>query len=149
MELKVMALAHLVMLGLWGGVVATEAVLELYPRRRPELHPYTIRAHYWIDLLVELPVLLGVAVTGMVLLALAWPLTPWHLVKIACGALAVGANITCVALVIRRNRLLVRGEEDSALWRASRRISLTAAAGIPLALTAVVLGFWLATQRMG
>jgi len=130
-------------------VVATEAVLELYPRRRKEMHHSTIRAHYWIDLLVELPVLLGVAVSGMVLLSLTWPPTPWHVVKICCGGAAVAANLVCIALVLRRHKTLTMVGDDSALWSMSRRISLTAAVGIPLALVAVVLGFWLASQRLG
>ena len=149
MVVKAVALTHLILLGLWGGVVATEAVLELYPRRRMEMHPYTIRAHYWIDLLVELPILLGVALSGMVLLGLSWPPTPWHLIKICCGGLAVGANLVCIVLVLRRHKMLAHGDDDKALWSATRRISLTAVMGIPLALAAAILGFWLASQRLG
>ena len=50
---QVLAMIHLVMLSLWGGVVATEAVIELYPFRHREQHAATIRLHYWIDILVE------------------------------------------------------------------------------------------------
>lgn len=41
-----LALVHLMFLSMWGGVVATEAVVEVYPFRRPELHSATIRFHY-------------------------------------------------------------------------------------------------------
>ena len=75
MAFNYVVLAHLVLLGVWAGVVAAEAVLELMPRRRPQLHTYTVRAHYWIDLLVELPVILGVTISGMVLLSMVWPPT--------------------------------------------------------------------------
>ena len=149
MDIKVAALAHLVLLGLWGGVVATEAVLELYPRRHAKYHPYTIRAHYWIDMLVELPVLLGVVLSGLVLLVLTWPPTTWHLVKIGCGGLAVCANLYCVRLVIKRSKMLTWDCEDDALWGVSDRISRLAAVAIPLGLAAAALGFWLAYQRMG
>ena len=53
-----LAMVHLMMLCLWGGVVATEAVIEVFPFRRRELHPAAISFHYWIDLLVELPLVL-------------------------------------------------------------------------------------------
>ncbi len=46
---NVLAMVHLIFLSLWGGVVATEAVIELYPFRRRELHPAAIRFHYWIN----------------------------------------------------------------------------------------------------
>ncbi|MEJ2581815.1 MAG: hypothetical protein P8127_09325 [Acidobacteriota bacterium] len=46
----VVAMVHLVVLALWGGVVATEAVIEILPFRRRELHSATIRFHYWISL---------------------------------------------------------------------------------------------------
>ena len=149
MELKLAALLHLMTLGLWGGVVATEAVLELYPRRRAELHPLTICAHYWIDLLVELPVVLGVCASGALLVYLAWPLSSWHLLKIACAAGAVGANLYCIVLVIRRQRMLTAGQPEQELWRLSRRISMSAAVGMPLAAVAAAMGFWLALQRVG
>ena len=148
MAFKGVALAHLVLLGVWAGVVAAEAVLELYPRRRPELHSHTVRFHYWIDLLVELPVILGVALSGMVLLLHAWPPTLWHVVKVCCGCGAVLTNLVCIALVIKRHRMLRRGEPDTALWSVSRRITLSATAGIPLALVAAAIGLWLASQRM-
>jgi len=63
----ILAMLHLVMLSLWGGVVATEAVIEVYPFRQRELHTATIRFHYWIDLLVELPLVLAVIATGSAL----------------------------------------------------------------------------------
>jgi ABC-type molybdate transport system permease subunit len=66
--IDVLAMAHLIVLSMWGGVVATEAVIEIFPFRRRELHAATIRFHYWIDLLVELPLVLAVIATGIVLL---------------------------------------------------------------------------------
>ncbi len=84
----------------------------------------------------------------MVLLLYVWPLSPWHVAKVCCAGGAVLANITCIALVIKRQRMLDRAAEDSALWQVSRRITLTAVAGVPLALVAAALGFWLASNRI-
>ena len=67
---NLVAMIHLVVLSMWGGIVATEAVVELLPFRRRELHAAAIRYHYWIDLLVELPMVLAVICTGATLLVL-------------------------------------------------------------------------------
>jgi len=93
---NVLAMVHLIMLSMWGGVVATEAVIEIYPFRRRELHAATIRFHYWIDLLVELPLVLAVIATGIALLLLTDPVTPLHLVKVGFGGAAVAINLFCI-----------------------------------------------------
>ncbi len=146
--MQLLGLAHLVLLALWGGVVGAEAVIELYPFRRPELHHPTVRLHYWIDLLVELPLILAVVATGVTLLALVRPLTPWHLVKVAIVAVPVSANLVCIALVVARRRRLEAGASDESLWRLSKRIVASAAVGLPFAAVGAGLGLWLALQRL-
>ena len=37
----VLTMLHLIMLSMWGGVVATEAVMEVFPFRERELHAAT------------------------------------------------------------------------------------------------------------
>ena len=142
------SLVHLVFLCLWGGVVATEAVLELYPYRRQVLHEHSIRYHYWIDLLVELPLLLAVLITGIALSVLARPLSSKHVLLILFALVAVAANVACIALVVRRKVLLERGAADTELWRISRRILTCAGVGMPFAALASAFGFWLAYHRM-
>jgi hypothetical protein len=88
----VLGMAHLVVLALRGGVVATEAVVEIYPFRRRELHPAAIRFHFVIDLLVELPLVLAVVAAGIALACNAHPLRPLHLVKIGYGLGAIAVN---------------------------------------------------------
>ncbi len=134
---------------MWAGTVASEGVIELIHHRRPELHPAAIRLHFWIDLLVELPILAGVVLSGCTLVALTWPLTTAHLIKLLLAAGAVGANLICIILVIRRGRGLSRGEPEETLKQTSRRILFTALVGLPCAVSAVALGFWLASQRVG
>ena len=146
--IAVLSLLHLICLCLWGGVVLTEAVLEIYPFRRRELHAYTVQLHYWIDLLVELPLIAGVTITGVLLAILVWPLSPLHLVKVVCACVAVGANLHCIYHVLSRRRALDGRGEEATLCGATRRIVISAVVGIPFAAAAVVIGFWLALHRL-
>jgi len=145
----VLAMVHLVFLSLWGGVVATEAVIEVLPFRRRELHAATIRFHYWIDLLVELPLVLAVVATGAALFFLTDPVTPLHLVKIGLGGAAVAVNLFCIVVVVKRGRRLERDDDDGSLWRASRVVLACFAAGLLCAAGAAVLGFRFALERLG
>ncbi|HSN55521.1 MAG TPA: hypothetical protein VLT32_12660 [Candidatus Sulfomarinibacteraceae bacterium] len=145
-----LAMAHLVVLALWGGVVATEAVVEVLPFRRPELHPAAIRFHTWIDLLVELPLVLAVVGTGAALALTVEPLTTTHLVKIGFAGAAVAVNLFCIAVVLRRGRRLDRsGGDDAPLWRGSRIVLACFAAGLACAAVAATLGFRLALEHLG
>ncbi|MCU0232922.1 MAG: hypothetical protein MUE90_02655 [Thermoanaerobaculales bacterium] len=144
----VLAMAHLVVLALWGGVVATEAVIELYPFRHREGHAATIRLHYWIDLVVEAPLVLAVAATGIALLLSIDDVTPRHLVKLGFGAAAIAVNLLCIAIVVRRGRRLERSGEDPRLWRASRTVLACFAVGLLCAAVAGSLGFGFALDRL-
>ncbi len=144
----ILPLIHLVVLSLWGGVVATEAVVEIYPFRHREMHAATIRLHYWIDLLVEAPLVAAVVVTGALLLLQQDPVTPLHLVKVAFAGAAVAVNVFCIAVVVRRGRRLDRGGEDGQLWRASRVVLACFAVGLACAGVAATIGFTLAFARL-
>ncbi len=138
---------HLVVLSLWGGVVATEAVLEIAPFRQRELHPATIRLHYWIDLLVELPLVLAVVATGITLVVLADSLTARHVVKLVFAGGAVAVNLFCIGVVLRRARTLRESGSQDRLWRASRIVLACFAVGLAFAAVAATLGFSLALAR--
>ena len=146
---NVLAMLHLIMLSMWGGVVATEAVIEVLPFRRRELHSATIRFHFWIDLLVELPLVLAVVATGAVLFFLTDEVTPLHFVKIGLGGAAVAVNLFCIVVVVKRGRRLQRDTDDGPLWRASRVVLACFAAGLLCAAGAAVLGFRFALERLG
>ena len=148
-SLDLVAMLHLMMLALWGGVVATEAVLEVLPFRQPDLHGATIRFHYWIDLLVELPLVVAVAATGIVLLVLVDPLTPLHWLKVVFAGGAVAVNLYCIAVVVRRGRGLRLGSGDERLWKQSRIVLACFAVGLGSAAGAAVLGFRFALERLG
>ncbi len=126
---------HLILIAAWAGVVLVEAVLELLPLHRPELADATATFHFWVDLLVELPLLLGVLVTGTLLLHGRQVDTRLAL-KIAAGSGAVAINLVCVAWVVAREQAARPMRR-----RLSRWILLTPAIGIPLGLLALFLGF--------
>jgi hypothetical protein len=147
--IDILRMLHLLVLSLWGGVVATEAVIEIYPFRHREMHPATIRLHYWIDLLVETPLVLAVIVTGASLLYLTDPVTPLHLVKIGFAGAAVAVNVFCIVIVVRRGRRLARSAADDHLWNASRIILACFAVGLACAAVAAAAGFNLAFSRLG
>jgi hypothetical protein len=128
--------AHLAALCVWGGLVAAEGVVELAPRTDDERR-LAAELHYRMDLAVELPVLAAVVVTGAVLAARVWPLSPLHWAKIAAGLAAVGANLWCVVHVVVRRR---QANEGPALQRHGRWVRVTASVGVPCAAVALVIG---------
>lgn len=145
----VLAMLHLIMLSLWGGVVATESVIELYPFRKRELHAAAIRFHYWIDLLVELPLVVAVIATGAAIALSMDELSGLHWIKILFGATAVAINLFCIVVVVRRGRQLDRDAAPEPLWRASRIVLACFATGILAAAGAATLGFRFALERLG
>jgi len=146
---NILAMVHLIMLSLWGGVVATEAVIEVLPFRQRDLHAATIRFHYWIDLLVELPLVLAVIATGTALFCLTDPVTPLHFVKIGLGGAAVAVNLFCIVVVVKRGRRLEGDGDEVRLWRASRTVLACFVVGLLCAAGAAILGFRFALERLG
>lgn len=140
-------MVHLILLSLWGGLVLTEAVIELYPYRNRQMHGSSITLHYYIDILVETPLLLGVLITGIVLVFQVH-LVPLHYLLIACGLFALGMNFICVSQVIKRKTLQEQGQSDTILWQYTRYIITTALLGIPAGLAAAYIGFTLGHQRL-
>ncbi|MBI4816617.1 MAG: hypothetical protein HY791_10180 [Deltaproteobacteria bacterium] len=129
--------AHLIVLGLWGGLVTAEAIVELVGRRDVRLAYAVARFHYWIDLVAELPLLGAVVATGLILLAQT-TLDAFLWAKVACGGVAVIANLACVLIVVKRWRVATRtGEVPD---RLSAWVLRLAALGVPAGAAALVLG---------
>ena len=146
--LEVVTMAHLIMLSLWGGVVATEAVVEVYAFKKRELAGAASRFHYWIDLLVELPIVLAVLGTGIAVACLVEHITRLHLVKLGFAGAAVGVNLFCIAVVLRRDRRRQAGAAPAELHSASRMVLACFAVGLLCAAVAALLGFSLASGRV-
>src|SRR6478672_8802223 len=106
MNMEPFHVAHLVLLGMWLGVVITEVLFEFAGSDADSLRA-AARFHYNVDAFGELPILLVVLVTGTVLTVRAWPLSPLLVVKIGASLVAVAANLVCAMWVFQR-----RGIED-------------------------------------
>ncbi len=128
-------LAHLVLVSAWGGVVLGETVLELAGGTGEAAERLIARVHLWIDLLVELPIILGVLATGALMTLRAWPIAPLLALKLGAGGVAVALNLYCIGAVVAR----ARATSDDARRRWTRHVRASAL-GIPFAITAAALG---------
>jgi len=127
--------AHLIVLGMWLGVVITEVLFE-FAASDPDSLRAAARFHYNVDKYGELPILLGVLVTGAILAVRAWPLTPLHFIKIVLSLVALGLAFVCTLWVFRRRRV----EDAGALLGFRRRIWTLAAVATAFATPALYLG---------
>ena len=138
---------HVLALGLWAGLVATEAVVELMGRSNQDLQGAATWMHYRVDMFVELPILVLVLFSGLLLIAATDPLTSLHLAKVSCGLAAICVNLYCVVLVIQRNGALARGDSALACQSRTRRILLCFLLGGAFAAVAGALGICLVALR--
>ena len=127
--------AHLVVLGMWLGVVITEVLFE-FAGSDPDSLRAAARFHYIVDKFGELPILVGVLVTGTILAVRAWPLTPLHVIKIAASLVAVGSALICTLWVFQRRHI----EDVNVLLGFRRRIWTLAAVAAVFATPALYLG---------
>lgn len=130
-----MATAHLFVIAMWAGLVLAEFVMEAVCREGAMARAAAV-IHYWFDLLLELPLIGGVVVTGAILLMRTWPPTPVHVLKIGAAGVAIACNLYCVAVVVRRQRRL-DDPSELARWRTYVFLS---GVGVPFGLAALYLG---------
>jgi hypothetical protein len=131
-----LALVHVVAVFLWFGVVAAEVSIELRGRDDEGMRRAAAE-HYWIDALIEGPILAVVAGSGLLLTARAWPLDAAHWAMVMCGTAAVAANVACIGFVVARQR----GTHDMTVVRLNRkRVFACAIAGSPFGLVAAAIG---------
>lgn len=128
-------LIHLILICLWAGLVTAETIIEFAARDEASMR-VVARLHYLIDVLAEAPLLVGVLITGVLLMIQAWPLSYLHWIKIGAGLIAIGSNLYCEGLVIRRNAQLA----DIARLRQYHRRIIATGAGVPFALVAAYMG---------
>ncbi len=130
-------LLHLVFIAVWRGVIAVEVVFEVLLRGSDGARRIAAQLHFWTDLLVEGPLLLGIVVTGGLLLARAWPPSTLHVIKLVGALTALAANTWCITQVTIRLRHVTNSEK---LVRYQRRVFLSGLA-IPFGLIAAYIGF--------
>lgn len=95
-------LTHLIFIGLWGGCVAVEMVIEFWGRKDTASKHQTAQLHYLIDIYVEVPILIVVLISGIALFNVDNLIFPTYKVKIIAGLIPVLINIYCLVPVIRR-----------------------------------------------
>ena len=127
--------AHLVVLGMWLGVVITEVLFEFAASDADSLRA-AARFHYNVDKYGELPILGAVLVTGAMLAVRAWPLTPLHFIKIGTSLVAMSSSLICVRWVFQRRRI----QDVYMLLEFRRRIWTLAAVAAVFATPALYLG---------
>lgn len=107
---------HLVFIALWGGVLASEALLEFLPVGNAIQGRQVADLHFRIDALLEAPLLVAILATGILLLSQA----TWSMLlalKVAGGLVVIGANVACIAVVVKRHlalRASASGDSDQA-----------------------------------
>jgi hypothetical protein len=142
------SMIHLFSVAAWLGVVMTELVIEVYPYKNRGLYLSTIHFHYWIDLLVELPLVLLLLGSGIVLIFLNASLDLPHILKIVTGLIPVVACFSGICIVIRRANALKAGKKVEDLWGGSRNIVIVVLIASPFFGLSFGLGLWLARSRL-
>jgi len=150
--INIVAVVHLAFVSVFIGLYAAEAVLELYANFHPgdePTHRATITMHYWIDVLIEIPVVLGIIVSGLLMATLVVELTALHWIKIAAVVLFLAIAVICPIEVVKRYALMRRGGSEEGLRAKSKRVIYSAAFSATFFFsTAFALGFWLAYHRV-
>jgi hypothetical protein len=147
--IQTVSVVHLCLVAAFLGLYACEVVVEA-SHSKDELHPVAIRMHYLLDLFVEIPLVLGILVSGVILTLLVEEITAPHIWLIACGTIAVLSCLFCFFKFVRtRKRMLGKDPiDDEALVGIRDRFGIFSFAILnPALLVALVVGFWLAHQR--
>jgi hypothetical protein len=147
--IHVVSTIHLCLVAAFLSMYACEAVVE-GSHARDELHPTAIRIHFLIDVFLEIPLMIGIFATGVVLSFQVAEITTLHAWLIACGTIVVFSCIFCFFRFVRTRRRLLDAEPiDHARLVAIRNQFGIVTLGIltPALIAALVIGFWLAHQR--
>lgn len=137
-------IAHFLVLGAWLGCVLCELVFEAAGARNESLRRAASAFHGAVDRYLEIPLLVGVIVTGMALMP-GVQMRGALIVKIACGLGAVGVNGLCAIAVFKREAAAATGASEHELAALTRWIWASAGVGVPLGLVAL----WIGGQTQG
>ncbi len=131
---------HLCAVAFWFGVVGAEFIIER-SRADSKPHGYAVaRNHYWIDLMLEMPAYVLVAVSGLLLLCQT-EITVLLAVKVVAGMIAVGINAICIVPVWRR-KLASDIDNLPDVVRFSKYIDKITWVGLPAGVVALTLGLY-------
>ena len=140
---------HLCLVAAFLSLYACESVVE-GSNVKDELHPTAIRMHYLIDIFLEIPLMIGIFATGVILSFQVEEITTPHAWLIALGTIVVFSCIFVFFRFVRTRRRLLDNENiDYARLDAIRKQFGIVTLGIltPALIAALGIGFWLAHQR--
>ena len=143
------SVVHLCLVAAFLALYACEVVVE-GSHVKDELHAIAVRIHYLLDIFVEIPLVSGILVSGVVLTLLVEEITTPHVWLIACGTVVVLACLFSFWRFVRtRNRLIEKEPMDhEALVGIRNRFGIFSFLVInPALLVSLIVGFWLAHQR--
>jgi hypothetical protein len=144
--IKIVPLIHFFFIAAFLGLYFVEVVFELYSyfnKSDLELFRSVIRIHYWVDILVEIP-LAG----GIIMAVLMDHLTTLHLIKIGAAFSWIFFGCICIWNVIKRYRLLQAGSSNELLLKKSNIIIFFAVIAMSAFTLAAGIGSWLAYHRV-
>jgi hypothetical protein len=140
---------HLCLVAAFLAMYACETVVE-GSHAKDELHPTAIRMHFLIDVFLEIPLMIGIFATGVILSFQVEEITTPHAWLIACGTIVVFSCIFCFFRFVRTRRRLLDAETiDHVRLVAIRNQFAIVSLGIltPALIAALGIGFWLAHER--
>ena len=130
---------HLIFLGFWGGLVLVEMILEVSLRKDLVQKHQIAQLHYRIDLYAEVPILMGVLLSGLLLLDLEKFVSTIYLAKVLTGLCPVVINMLCLVPVIKRKHASDRHDIEQ-MEHYTRLVFLAFFVGFAFAMVALVLG---------
>ena len=140
---------HLCLVAAFVALYACETIVE-GSHAKDELHPTAIRMHFLIDIFLEIPLMIGIFATGVILAFQVEEITTPHAWLIACGTIVVFSCIFCFFRFVRTRRRLL----DSETVDFARLVAISSRFGVvtlglltPALIVALGIGFWLAHQR--
>lgn len=140
--------AHILFLGLWGGLVAVEIAFEAQVFRGRMDAKSVAALHRITDRFIELPVLVAVLLSGWLL----WKQTGFDhalLPKVVFGLGAVFANVVCYVVVeMRASAALHTGDSDDGELKL-RRLSIILVSTITPGILSAGVALFLGGQRIG
>jgi hypothetical protein len=127
---------HLILVFLWLGLVLAEVTIEAFALSR-QFGEAVATFHYWIDTFFEIPLLMAIATTGIILASRLDTIDTLHAVKITAGLLTVLATPEACRIVRRRKEVFGDREQFK---QCQREIQRTAYVAVPAGLVALVIG---------
>lgn len=136
-------IAHIAFLSAWCSLAMAKIILKIAARLDFDLKKTVACFHYYFDLFIEIPLLIGILVTGIFLISSAKAHFDLF-IKIGFSLISIFINFLCAMLVIKRWRIIrhhPNSEKEELLSRWIQR------AGIAIPFT--LIAFYIGAKRAG